>query len=230
MAAMSSRVGALDAGSRRLSRDPRVWRDAALVPFLLRLVTGCGGTETEGPSIDAGNGADSTAMVTTAVDGATDDGGVSCYIVASHYGQSCRVDTDCVSSAGPFPVLTGDYCEALCLCGGSDAINRQSVTQYVADVKKTPLGSGAIPSLTCNCGNPSDPCCRGGLCTLSCPTEGLADAGGDEDTVPDGSVLCSNEGPVDAAAPDAGPIRLCRAPSVCTTVNGAWACCFSANS
>jgi hypothetical protein len=116
-----------------------------------------------------------------------------CMISAASYDQSCAVDTDCTE------VTSADYCIENCLCGGS-AINTAALAQFNDDVANTPLGSGAFgPGAgVCPCASQVGPCCRNGLCTLTCssPADTLpacADAGGgcfwQADTT------CANAGP-----------------------------------
>jgi hypothetical protein len=98
----------------------------------------------------------------------------SCLIEASNYNQSCSTDSDCVNSAGPFPVDFGNYCAFVCRCG-LGAINRNAVDQFVADVSRTPLGSGNTFGQGCSCGFAGGPCCRSGMCTTGseCVCTGL---------------------------------------------------------
>ncbi|MGA2449045.1 MAG: hypothetical protein ABTD50_10245 [Polyangiaceae bacterium] len=116
------------------------------------------------------------------LDGGTDADAASCMISASNYDQSCTADTDCEM------VWSGDYCSLNCLCGGSasSAINNGASAQFALDVSETPLGSGALGTVDCNCPAILGPCCRSGKCEansacLSSPQDTLpacADAGG----------------------------------------------------
>jgi hypothetical protein len=49
-----------------------------------------------------------------------------------------------------FPVTFGNFCSSMCLCGPG-AISQTAIPQYVADVSKTPLGTGAVPLEACFC-------------------------------------------------------------------------------
>jgi hypothetical protein len=146
-------------------------------------LTSCGGAinQPTGPDASAGSdggseGSNSGADARGDLDAGTDEGGASvdspfgnCNIQVSNYDQSCSVDSDCVLSAGNFPIQSGNYCQRLCLCGGS-AINKDAADQYVADVSRTLLGSGAVPRLACSCPSYSGPCCLGGTCAANCPS------------------------------------------------------------
>src|SRR5580658_5981 len=114
----------------------------------------------------------------------------TCSIEAANYDQSCSVESDCIGEvsvdSGPFsvtglPVTFGNYCAAtMCFCGGG-AISRKAVPQFIADVSKTPVGSGAIAPELCFCPQELPPCCANGRCTTSpCPAstaEATLDAG-----------------------------------------------------
>jgi|HubBroStandDraft_6_1064221.scaffolds.fasta_scaffold330402_2 hypothetical protein len=100
-----------------------------------------------------------TGECTTGIDSGASDGG-ACVISASSYDQSCTIDSDCRV------VSSGNYCSAMCLCGGS-AINAAAVAQFNEDVSKTPLGSGALGNVLCGCPSENPPCCRKGVCQAS---------------------------------------------------------------
>jgi hypothetical protein len=114
-----------------------------------------------------------------------------CTISASSYDQSCTVDTDCTE------VTSTDYCSTdNCLCGGS-AINVAALAQFNADTSKTPLSMRAG---ACSCPAGFGPCCRSGMCTMTCFSTADAlpacvDAGG---TCEPGT--CGRAGPPDACA------------------------------
>jgi hypothetical protein len=178
--------------------------------------------------------------------GSGGDGAYQCSIQASAYDISCKVDSDCVSMAGNFPVAFGNfYCTSDCLCP-SDAISRGAVAQYVSDVSRTPWGSGAMARDGCLCGLSLGPCCLAGQCSVACSAElpcsrppcstsgtdsGTPDSGAaDSEVLPVGSVLCASRlGLVDAGVVDGGVLYQCVPPQSCTQFNGGWACCMSIN-
>jgi hypothetical protein len=107
-------------------------------------------------------------------------------IQASHYDQSCTVDSDCVE------VYVGNACSCELGCRATlGPINKAAQPQYTADVADA-------PHVVCSC-PPATPvlvdagpvaCCVGGQCqTAAGQCSGPADAGAD--AAPDG-------GPVDA--------------------------------
>lgn len=154
-----------------------------------------------------------------------------CNVVASNYNQTCRVDSDCVELTATWVVHFGDWCES-CICPNG-AINQDSVARYLADVGKTPIGSGNVRAPLCSCPNTSLPCCQGGQCSVHCsvlPDQDGGDGGASGQVLPDGSVLCgASVGPVDsgsASGPDGGT-AWCVPPQRCTQFNGGWACCMS---
>jgi hypothetical protein len=51
---------------------------------------------------------------------------------------------------------------------GPGAINQKAVSQYVADVSKTPLGTGAVLLASCYCDVTEILCCQSGLCSDQC--------------------------------------------------------------
>jgi|HubBroStandDraft_4_1064222.scaffolds.fasta_scaffold308429_1 hypothetical protein len=172
--------------------------------------------------------------------GEADTGASGCFISASNYDQSCSVDSDCIgfidgfeTSLGPggLPVQSANYCQAICICGG-DAINKNAVAQYEADVAKTPLGSGALQPLCAGCPFSTPPCCQGGQCAKQCIGQVEADSSVsvDAEIRPfnpsiDGGVLCGIEtGPLDSGG-GTQLQRWCMPPEVCAPFNGGWACC-----
>lgn len=96
----------------------------------------------------------------------------ACFISAANYDQSCSADTDCISTVtvpglrGDVYVHFGNYCKQICLyCGGDDStISKNAVAQYVADVSKTPAGSGEVPVDLCSCKAFLAPKCVNGSC------------------------------------------------------------------
>ncbi len=212
---------------------------AALQPTMVS----CGGSVAS--SDDGGKGADAT-WTSTALEagGPRTDGGTyadtgtdgarlveSCQIQSAAYDPSCSTDSDCVGTAGSFPVQFGDYCRPLCICGG-DAINRDAASRYAADVARTPAGSGQIALLNCGCSAGFEPCSRNHTCVISdrACSSAATDSGPfdivDANSVIDGTVLYSlNAGPTDGATLDVGPTRLCAPPESCVTYNKGWACC-----
>ncbi len=168
--------------------------DRCLVLYVTFLVgTSCGGeTRLEGRGSDAAILTDVADAASSGIEAGSDsnapDGNAfdddidaaACYISASNYDQSCSVDSDCVAviegaegGIGAFGLVvqSGNYCQPLCMCGGQ-AINKGAVAQYVADVSKTPVGSGAIKTPPCFCPSvsPTGCCGDGGRCLDdSCP-------------------------------------------------------------
>jgi hypothetical protein len=147
----------------------------ALLLFMAE--SGCGGrssrTSFEVASTAGGGGTSQGADDASTVAMTGED--AACNIVASNYDQSCAVDTDCRT------ISAGDYCVAGCLCGGS-AISATALAQFNADVAKTPLGSGAVQELKCNCPGElsAGAMCRGKRlpCGARCgPDYGLRSAG-----------------------------------------------------
>ncbi len=185
------------------------------------------------------------AMAEAVVDGEAavdvDVDAAACWIIASNYDQSCAVDSDCVAAVGTFPhafaVSSGNYCESQCLCP-TEAISQMAATQYLNDVLRTPLGSGAIPFQDCGCLSLGPACCIGGSCTLSMQCESNVNTSdgdnddGDNDGGPHGSpldsgVLCSaSSGPLDSGVTQRGIAQWC--PGTCAQVGSGWACCISA--
>jgi hypothetical protein len=158
----------------------------------------------------------------------------ACTIVASNYDQSCGVDTDCRM------ISAGDYCVAGCLCGGS-AISATALAQFNADVAKTPVGSGAVQELPCNCPAEFAPCCRQGQCVAGSDclpgSDATPDAGPDAAQTSvsgpnDFTVLCiADAGPLDSGSTDAAAIAghslWCNGPEVCEPIGGVWECCVT---
>ena len=156
-------------GASRMKREP--WlillfrrrlvsrRSWASIGFLAAV--GCGGRSIQSSPTDGA--APETGETSSDIDG-------GCIIQASSYDQSCTVDSDCVSVAGGFPVASGDYCQSSCLCP-DETISRGAAAQFASAVSRTPLGSGALPHLGCNCGASLGPCCVAGQCSTSCLPE-----------------------------------------------------------
>jgi hypothetical protein len=168
----------------------------------------------------------------------TDSEAAACFIDTSNYGQSCSVDSDCVGMVnapqGRLQVQSGNYCKPMCICGG-EAINRQSIAQYVTDVSKTPLGSGSIPNPDCFCPLGAAACCQNGLCADGCygslDDAGVTGATGGQDSGAAGGVLCGlKTGPLDSGADASGASRWCMPPEVCIPYNTGWACCTQQSS
>jgi hypothetical protein len=166
----------------------------------------------------------SAVAVAAACGGSTE--GSYCMIQASNYDQSCTTASDCTAVAGAFPVQFGDYCTAksTCLCG-DDAINKGSVTEYAANVSKTPLGMNPGQ---CACPDEGTVCCLANKCGAgpSCNIRPQQDGGADalDSALPEGSVYCSAEaGPADAAD---GEGRWCVSMQTCESLNGVWECCI----
>jgi|GEM_PF-2409273 len=138
---------------------PHRGRFLGVVIAVFGFLAGCEGRVTNGPA-DGANAAEGN--------GATTADGVSsaCIISASHYDQSCAVDSDCTS------VSSGNYCASnTCLCGGS-AINVGALAQFNADVAKEPV------HLQCPCPmSPSGPCCRSGTCQDGCGASAIGVSG-----------------------------------------------------
>jgi len=152
----------------------------------------------------------------------------TCVVSASHYDQSCTVDSDCVSSTDNFAVIFGNYwCSSESGCFWErGAINRSSMAQYDRDVAMTPFGSGAVPLAPGSCQTPppsSDvgACCVSGQCTSApgaCPSQPntvlcVADVGP--------SVL--GYSPEIPAVP--GVSQWCEGYGVCMNVDDEWQCC-----
>jgi hypothetical protein len=223
------------------------WPETVALGGLLLGAASCGGSIAEATSDGGGSvGLDATidvvrsgvgvdvdatsdASASTDAEGGTDDGIASCVIQTSHYEQSCVVDTDCVTEVdypyaglgpGPLVVQSGDYCGSLCLCQG-DVIARSSVAQYVADVRRTPVGAGAVSPQICNCSRFYYPCCLSGRCVGACYAEEL-------DGGVDGGVVCGlRSGPIARGNPGAEPFLVCRPPESCTSIGDHWECCSS---
>jgi hypothetical protein len=196
--------------------------------LLLMAGAGCGGRSSRtsfmvGSTPAGGSSSQSTEDATAP---AMTGGDAACTIVASKYDQSCAVDTDCRM------ISAGDYCMAGCLCGGS-AISATAIAQFNADVAKTPLGSGAVQNLNCNCPGEFAPCCRQGQCVAG--SDCLAAPDASQTMVsgpPDFTVLCiADAGFLDSGATDAAAVpghsRWCEGPEVCEPINGTWECCVT---
>lgn len=194
---------------------------------------GCGGFA-QAASVDAGDEAKGDVSQTM-VDGgevtpASRDGAGAadvpafCSIERSNYNKSCSSDSDCVRVADNIPVDFGDYCQWLCRCGG-DAINQSSVAQYVADVSRTPLGSGTVggPAMGCSCGFAGPACCLQGQCTAGTGCLGTTDSGV-TDVMSDASgysACFSATGQLSAA------LKSCQADGDCVTKVEFTDCCGS---
>ena len=205
----------------------------ATVPFVL--TAACGGAVGDGASDGSASAEEEPSGSMTPSEildgGDVVSDGTLCTIQASDYDQSCSVDSDCVISAGNFAVNfhISNYCsidQPVCFSCPLDIINQNSASKYIADISRTPLGSGAIQSPVCSCPFPAPPCCRGGTCTRNCAAPN--DSGSPWDAASlDGSTLCSLlSGPVDAGLEDAGPSRWCAPGQQCLMFNGGWTCCL----
>jgi hypothetical protein len=244
-----------NAARPRFSISPDTGRVGGIVRCLLvcgmtETITACGGSVHASGIADASaseGGARIDASVMTDGRGEADEAdseasdAAACVINTSNYDQSCSTASDCVTQVDLNPnkvgdtwnVQSGNYCKPMCICGGG-TISKNGVAEYVADVSKTPLGSGEIPFEYCGCPASILACCQQGLC-VPCsstgvgPGEGLPDTGassGPQDAEPPGSVLCGlNTGPLDSGALAGGPSRWCTPPEMCTPYNGGWACC-----
>src|ERR1700678_3295322 len=98
-------------------------------------------------------------------------------IAASSYDRSCQVDSDCVA------IGVGDPCYPCeVLCPGTAAINTSSMATYMADVARSPAGSGSV---VCACPfyDSASACCNAGTCAPHClvPVDGGSVDGGDGD-------------------------------------------------
>jgi hypothetical protein len=104
----------------------------------------------------------------------------ACLINFSQYDRSCSSDSDCVSTVTlPCAVYTngghppavyvrgGNFCDG-CNCSLELTISQSAVAQYIADVSKTPEGSGQVEFPICMCAPPppSNPKCMNGSCVL----------------------------------------------------------------
>jgi len=196
-------------------------------------VSACGGSAKQvnamaEAAVDASAAIDAAAAFDGNVDAA------ACWIIASNYDQSCAADSDCVTDVGTFPhefaVSSSNYCESLCPCPG-ETISRAAATQYLNDVLRTPLGSGAIPFPSCSCPELGNACCMGGRCIVSLQCELNPSDGGNDDgpqgTPLESGVLCSAiSGPLDSGVAQPGIAQWC--PGTCAQVSSEWACCISA--
>jgi hypothetical protein len=174
-----------------------------------------------------GAGGSGVAATESGTAGGDDGAQAMCNIIASNYDDTCSADDDCIDVTSGGSVYFGSWCGAECLCVNG-AINRDAEAQYVADVERTPIGTGAVRPPACGCPNAGLPCCRAGRCSLSCRESTPATDAGDEtgggSTLPDGSVLCGPSGP----GAGGGSAIWCVPPQACTPYNGSWACCMPA--
>jgi hypothetical protein len=124
--------------------------------------------------------------------GASDAINPACLIDAASYDHSCTTDKDCVSEvmygaevssngahSVSIPVASGNYCISRCNCAGSEVIGMGGVAPFIADVSRTPLGSGQVPLSICSCPVPvpiPSGICEQGFCG-GVRTGGLGDAG-----------------------------------------------------
>jgi hypothetical protein len=189
---------------RNANLTPRSTRLGAMLAIAASaLFLACGGKAIDPAAPDGSTGAGNQGGDnggSSSGGGGEDANAGQCNISASSYDQSCAVDYDCVT------VTSGDYCTAICECGGS-TINQGALATFNAAVAKTPLGSGALGAGAgdCPCA-PSPyggPCCRNSACTQDCggPKDTLpacADAGGS--CVLGTSFLCSPTGPANSCA------------------------------
>lgn len=203
-----------------------------VAPAAFAALGACGGTMNTVPASDAA--AETSSLEASAEASTSADGPESCVIDTSSYDQSCSVDSDCAAGATfPNPTIgdgiqSGNYCTPMMLCGG-EAINKRALAQFVADVSRTPLGSGTIkvrPS-TCLAVGTSARCvngrCEVGLWAVPYDAGPEPDAG----TMPEGGVLCGlHSGPIDGGDAGSEPALWCMgAESSCTPFNGGYACC-----
>jgi hypothetical protein len=99
----------------------------------------------------------------------------ACFIDLTQYDRSCATDSDCVSSVElpcavwpnsvpvqPVYVRGGDFCDG-CNCSTGATIGRSAVVQYVADLARTPQGSGQVAFPPCSC-PPAPPPAAGAQC------------------------------------------------------------------
>ena len=119
----------------------------------------------------------------------------------------------------------------MCFCVNGAISSHRAVSQYVGDVSRTPVGSGAIQPVPCGCLSEEAPCCVNHSCTTnSCPIPtGVQDAGPIPDAEePQGrTVMCGlNIGTFDAGTDAGGPWRWCQVGENCVPFNGGWACCM----
>jgi hypothetical protein len=202
------------------------WLTALALGASSSMTAGCGSVVRV---IGDGGAADGTSGVETETEtesGADDGAQAMCNsnIVASNYDDTCAVDNDCIALTSGGVVFFGNWCGTECPCVNG-AINRDSEAQYVADVARTPIGTGAVRPPSCGCPNAGVPCCQAGRLSLSCGGSSANPDAGDEadggSTLPYGSVLCGASGP-DASG---GSAIWCVPPQACTPYNGGWACC-----
>ena len=201
------------------------------------LAFGCGGSTAGGDQSEADaaavHDASSDAPSVVQMDGnavvSNDIDAASCMILASNYDQSCTTDMDCAG------ISAGNYCAPnQCFCGGS-TISSRALPQFNADVAKTPVGSGEIPSGLCGCPVEFPPCCQAGQCVSgnACATDVVDAAPNDASGyTPDYTVLCVGDaGPADGGPSNAAAVpgvsRWCNGPEQCLSFNGGWACCVT---
>lgn len=106
----------------------------------------------------------------------------ACFIDLNQYDRSCSIDSDCVwtvelscavnqnsVSLTSLYIRGGNFCDG-CNCNMPAGINRSAVAQYVADVSRTPEGSGQVAFPICNCPPPPPTrgCCQAGQCVGVC--------------------------------------------------------------
>jgi hypothetical protein len=138
-----------------------------------------GETQDSGNTADSGEGVTSDGRCEADAGPAVNPDAAACMIDLDPYDQSCSVDSDCVSTIDlgcavytnsqplrPLYVHGGNFCNG-CNCNTALGINRSAVAQYVADVSRTPEGSGQAPFPICNCPltpPPGTPSCVDGSC------------------------------------------------------------------
>lgn len=130
------------------------------------------GGESNGARGDAGT-TDAVSTPTLCIDAGPVGSCQDADIKASSYDQTCQTDSDCV------PVGEGQSCYPCSLAYGPyGAISRGVLTQFEADVAKTPGGAGTPVSCGTACTPSPIACCRAGQCRADALCSG--DAGGQD--------------------------------------------------
>jgi hypothetical protein len=165
-----------------------MWRNSIRGWLIAVSVPACQGAR--GPS--DGDAAPSDAAVMDGGSNADSESGLadaqypaSCFIDRASYDQSCASDSDCIAQVTlpnmeSLRVQYGNFCQnqGVCFCGGG-AVGRMSVAQYIADVSKTPIGSGELPIIACSCATSPPTTCQNGTCGPPIPSQAVGDAGMD---------------------------------------------------